>query len=128
MAFSTLGFATLCVLGARSHRRWRSELQELALHLLEREAIRGCRRRRRFHLARELRDGPLQIGIVFREGQRRAVLRERLGELAAAIVDFRDAADRGQVFRRALENGGQLGQPRVELVQLDERAAERDAG
>ena len=43
------------------------------------------------------------------------------------MVDFGEAADGGEVFRRALEHQLELALRVVELVQLDERAAERDA-
>ncbi len=118
----------LCGLVARSRRRRRSEFQELVLHLLEREAVGERRRRRRLDLPRELGDRSLQIGIVARERQRRAVLRERRGKLAAAMMNFGDAADGCEIFGCALEDRRELGQRLVELVQLDQRTAEGDAG
>ncbi len=69
----------------------------------------------------------LEIGIVLGERQGGAVLRERLREIAAAVQDFGEAADRGEVFRRALQHLLELGSRGVELVQLEQRAAERDA-
>jgi len=60
--------------------------------------------------------------------QRRAVLRERRGKLAAAVMNFGDAADGCEIFGCALEDRRELGQRLVELVQLDQRTAERDAG
>lgn len=75
----------------------------------------------------EVGDGLLEIRIVAGERQRRAVLRERLLEVAAPMMDFRDAANGGEILGRALQHELQLGLRLVQLVELDERAAERDA-
>ena len=42
------------------------------------------------------------------------------------MMDFGDAANGGKVFRRALENVFELDERDVEIVELDQRAAERD--
>jgi hypothetical protein len=43
------------------------------------------------------------------------------------MVDFREAADRGEIFGRALEDVLELDQGGAEIVQLDEGTAEGDA-
>ena len=55
-------------------------------------------------------------------------MQQRLSELAAAVVDLGEPADRGQVFRSAVSTRDQLGLRLVELTELDERAPERHAG
>ena len=72
-------------------------------------------------------DGLLEIGIVARERERGAVVRQRRGQIAAAVSDLGQAADRGQVLGRAGEHVLQLRLRVVELAELDERAAERHA-
>ena len=44
------------------------------------------------------------------------------------MMDFGDAANRGEIFRRALEDVLEFGERRLEIVELDQRAAQRDAG
>src|SRR6267142_398340 len=77
----------------RRSRRWRrnlcrrshgrrycrpgGKLQQLALHLIERETVGRDGGLLRLDLPGELRDGLLEIGIVARQRERRAVLRER---------------------------------------------------
>ncbi len=115
------------VVSGFSHGRRRVH-QELALHLVERKPVGGGRRLPRLHLASELRDGLLEIGIVTRERQRRAVLRQRFGKRSAPVVDLGQPADGGEIFRRALQDEIEGGLRLVELIQLDQGAPERDAG
>src|SRR5438552_2120668 len=84
------------------------------------------RRRRRRDLARELRDGFFEIGIVARECERRAVLRERCAEIAAAMMNLTKTANRREIFGSALENVFELALRLVELIQFEQRASERD--
>ena len=75
-------------------------------------------------LARQLVDRLFEIGIVAGQAQRRAILRERLGESAAPVEHLRQTAHGGEVFRRAFQDDLELGSRRLELVQLEERAPE----
>ena len=109
------------------YRRRRSKLQQLALHLIERETVGWDRRFLWLNLSGELRDGLFQIGIVARERERRAILRERFLQFAAAMMDFSQAADRGQVLGCVLEDVFELALRIFELIQLEEGASERNA-
>jgi hypothetical protein len=109
------------------YRWWRGKLQQLALHLVERQTVGRNRGLLRFHLPRELGDGFFEIGIVARKPERGSILRERGGQLAAAMMDFPEAADGGEIFRSVLEDVFELALRRFELIQLEQRAAERDA-
>ena len=111
-------------------RRGRLRLQidrKLPLHLLERQAVAPPGRALRREPAGQVAHGLFQIRIVAREAERGAILHERLGEIAAAMVDLGEPADRGQILRRALEHLAQLGLRLVELIQLEKGTPERDA-
>jgi len=77
--------------------------------------------------ARQLVDGPLEIGIVARERQRISILMQRFAELTVPMMDFGDAAYRREIFRSASQYQLQLGERVIELIELDEGAPERDA-
>ena len=100
------------------HRRLAAaaSLRNSSSHLLERQPVVRRRRLRRLDDALEIGDGPLQIGIVARQRERRAVLGERFGERAAPVMDLGEAADGGEIFRRALEDDLELGLRVVERV------------
>jgi hypothetical protein len=83
-------------------------------------------RRRRFQLACKLGDDFLQIRIVAREGQRRAVLFERERERSLTAMDVGEGADRGKVVGCASEHVFELDERHVEIVQLEQCTAERD--
>ncbi len=89
---------------------------------------RGWRGAGRFHLLLNLADRVLEVDVVLRELQRTAIVHEGLAHQAAALIDLREGADRRQVARRRIENSGQFGERLVEAVELDEGAAQRDAG
>jgi hypothetical protein len=95
--------------------------------LLERQAARSGFWRLGTDLSIEIGDRLLEIGIVRCKGQRRFVLRQRVLEVSATMMDLGHAADGREVFRRALEHDLQFGLRLVELIELDERAPERDA-
>ena len=82
----------------------------------------------RFHLLLNPADRVLEVAVVLRELQGTAIVHEGLAHQPAALIDLRDGADRRQVARRRVENSGQLGERLVEAVELDEGAAQRDAG
>src|SRR5687767_15336268 len=72
-------------------------------------------------------DSLFQIGIVLRETESRLVKTERLAELAAAMMDFCDATDGGKIFGGVFEDEFQFGLRGIEIVHLEECAAERHA-
>ena len=80
----------------------------------------------RFQFLREVADCLFEIGVVSRQRQRRAVLHERLGEVATPMMDLGHPADRGKIFRRAREHPIELALSLVELVQFEEGPSERD--
>ena len=72
-------------------------------------------------------DGLFQIGIVLRKTESRLVKTERFAELAAAMMDFCDATNGGEIFGGVFEDKFQFGLCGIEIVHLEECAAERDA-
>src|SRR5205823_12122165 len=64
----------------RDYRGRRRMNQEFLRGLLEREAVDGMGGWLGFDLPRQIGDRLLEIGIVARDGERRAVLRQRLGK------------------------------------------------
>src|SRR5581483_4663564 len=78
--------------------RRRRDREEFAAHLIERETFGDMRRLLRRDRLRQLFDRLLQVRIVFREGERGAVLHERLGQVALAVEDLGEAANRGEVL------------------------------
>src|SRR6267143_1415392 len=88
----------------RRYCRPGGKLQQLALHLIERETVGRDGGLLRLDLPGELRDGLLEIGIVARQRERGAVLRERFLQFATAMMDFPETADRGEVFGSVLED------------------------
>jgi len=111
----------------RRYCRPGGKLQQLALHLIERETVGRDGGLLRLDLPGELRDGLLEIGIVARQSERGAVLRERFLQFATAMMDFPETADRGEVFGSVLEDVFELALRLFELIQFEERASERDA-
>ena len=101
--------------------------QELFRRLLERQALGGMRRRLRFDLPRQVGDGLFEIRIVSRDGQRGAVLCQRFGQRALAMVDVRETANRGEVFRSALQHLMEFALRILKLPELDQCPAEGDA-
>jgi hypothetical protein len=71
-------------------------------------------------------DGLFEVGIVSRESQRRAILHERVLELALAAQRVGKAADRGQVFRRRPQHLLEFVLRFFVLPKFDERATEGD--
>src|SRR5439155_16382712 len=59
--------------------------------------------------------------------ERGFVLLERFRQLAAPVMDFREAADRGEILWRGAKHERQLLARRIVLVRFDEGASERDA-
>ena len=107
--------------------RRRRKLQQLALHLIERETVgRDCGLLR-LDLPGELRDGFFEVGIVARERERRPVLRERFPQFTAAMMDLPETANGGEVFGSVLEDVFELALRFFELIQFEERASECDA-
>ena len=96
------------------------------LHLLQGKAVRGWAAFW-LELTRQLGYGLLEIRIVACEAERGAVLRERVGQCPTPMEDLREAANRGEIFRGALEHQLELGLRVVEAVQLDQRPPERHA-
>src|SRR3954463_2518157 len=66
------------------------------------------------------------VGIVWRERQRGAVMPERLVPQASVCLNLGQRPERGQVVRRDLQDGGELRGSLVELFEADERAREGD--
>lgn len=60
--------------------------------------------------------------------ERRPVKDECFRELPAAVVNFGHATNRRKIFRCGLEDVVELGVRRVEIVHLEQRAAQRDSG
>jgi hypothetical protein len=116
----------------RQHRARRIELRQQRIEI-EELFNRGRRRRRdlgrprvRLHGLRDVIDGLREVGVGLRELQRAAVVHQRLAHHPAALVNLGQRANRWQVARRGVEHGGQLGEGVIELVELDEGAAEGD--
>ena len=74
----------------------------------------------------DLVDGLLDLRIVPGDVERRLVLLERFGQLAAAMMDFRESANRRKVFRRGAQDVLEFLLGFVEAAELEQRAAERD--
>jgi hypothetical protein len=55
-------------------------------------------------------------------------LLQRVSQRSATMEDLGEAADGGEVFRGAGENGLELGLRLVQLLDLDQSASERDTG
>ena len=70
----------------------------------------------------------LEIGIVGRQAERRAIEPERFGQRTSFVVDVGHAADRGKILNSGLEDGLELALGAIEIAELDEGAAQRDAG
>src|SRR4051812_43996304 len=66
------------------------------------------------------------VGVVRRERQRGAVMPERLVPQASVCLNFGQRPEGGQVFRRDVQDGGELRGTLVELFEADERASEGD--
>ena len=69
-----------------------------------------------------------EIRIVLRELQRPLVIGQRVGDLAAPLIDLRHRAVGGEIVGSGGEDDRQLGLRLVEMSELGERAAEGDAG
>jgi hypothetical protein len=100
---------------------------ENAPHLIERQPVGRIGTALRCELTRKLGDGLFEIWIVAGEREGGFVVHERLGQIAAPVKDFGDAADGGKVFRGALEDELQLAPGFVELAELEEGAPHGDA-
>ena len=100
--------------------------QELVLDLLERHPVSDHDGPLRLDFPRQLRDGAVEIRIVPREREGGAVLGEGGTLVAAPMVNFGQAPDGGQVFRRALEDGLELGLRLGQAVELDQGTAKGD--
>src|SRR5215213_6760946 len=83
--------------------------------------------RRGFNLPRQPGDRLFQVGIVRGERQRGFVLGQRRGQVAATLMDFRQAADGGEVLGRAAEHGLQFLPGAIEVAEFDQRPAKRHA-
>ena len=94
--------------------------------LFERQALSGVCRSLRLDLTRQVSDGLLEVGVMPRDGERRAVLPERLRERPAPMEDIRKAADGREVLRRALKDVLEFLLRFIEQLQLDKRTAQRN--
>jgi len=79
-------------------------------------------------LAHQVADQLLDLGIVSRDGQRRAVLRQGLGKLAQSMMRFSESFDGGEVLGRALQDLFELPLGVFALVELQKRSSQGDAG
>ena len=73
-------------------------------------------------------DRLLEVGIVFRERQRDAVLRERVAQVSLAMERFGERPKRGEILGRAPQDVLKFGLRFAELIEFEERPPERDAG
>jgi hypothetical protein len=110
--------------GARRRRHVR-DLQ-LRPHLLEGKAVGRLRPFLPRQLPREIVDRFLEIGIVARQAQRGPIVRERLSECAAPVMNFREATNGGKILGCALDHHLQFTLRIVDVSELDERPAQRD--
>ena len=69
----------------------------------------------------------LELGVVPRQGQSGAVLGQGFAKFPASMIDFGQAANRGEILARALEHQLELALRIVQLIQFEEGASERDA-
>ena len=103
-------------------------LRNSDLHLLERQAVvrppAASAAPRRARARRRCAADPDRCGRARAPRGTGRAPRQR----SAAVMDFGEPADGGEIFGRALEHELELGLRVVEQVQLEERAAERDAG
>src|SRR3954451_4873065 len=112
----------------RDHRndRWRRRMnQEFLRGLLEGEALDGVGGRLGFNLPRQIGNRLLEVGVVARDGERRAVLLERVYQRSLTVKYVGEPADGGEVFGRALQHLLQFALRVAELLQFDERTPHR---
>src|SRR5438552_1226581 len=69
----------------------------------------------------------LELGVVPRQGQSGAVMRQGLAKCPAPMMDLSQAANRGEILTRALEHQLELALRIVQLIEFEEGASERDA-
>ena len=91
----------------------------LQLHELRRDRTASAKR------PSNVVDGLLEIGIVPRKGERRTIVAKCVGEVAAAIVDVRQAAKCRQILRRAPQHARELHFRAVEIVGFEKGSTER---
>src|SRR5712691_10574540 len=101
--------------------------RQLAARLLERQTAGGMRRLGRLDFPGKLAHRLLELGVVSRQGQSGAVLRQGLAKVPSSMIDLGQAANRGEIFARALEHQLELPLRIVQLIQFEEGASERDA-
>ena len=108
-------------------RRWRCDRQAVRRGCAAlAQSVGGPDARRRPGVV-EIADRLLELGIVGREGERRPVLAERLGE-CAPLMDLGEPRMAARFSGALVEDRLELALRRIELAELEERAAERDAG
>src|SRR6185503_794168 len=90
--------------------------------LLER---RDHRARQRF---RQFRDGALQLGIVGGEEKSRLIVRQRLRQVAATMMDVAKGAKRSEILRGAAQYVLELLLRFVQPAKVQQRATERHPG
>ena len=112
--------------GRRPHGRSQSWLKRRSRDWRRRVGIKERTFFRR-KLACQVADGLLQIRIVARQAQRRAILHERFRERSAPVEHLGEAAYRRKVFRRALEDRFELAPCGIELLEFEQSAPERHA-
>ncbi len=92
----------------------------------------GCGRQvegwsgRSLAVARQMVHCLLELGIVGRQRQRHPVLCEGIVDGAASLMNLRQTANCRQVFRRDAQNPLELRLRLIEVIELKQRAAERD--
>src|SRR2546428_9692133 len=101
--------------------------RQLAPRLLERQTAGGMRRLGRLDLPGKLTHRLLELGVVSRQGQSGAVLRQGLAKVPSSMMDLGQTANRGEILTRALEHQLELALRIVQLIQFEEGASERDA-
>ncbi len=85
-------------------------------------------RERRHQRTGEIVNGLLEVGIVFRKTERCLIERQRVAELASAVMNVGEPSNRRQVFRRASQHLVELDLGSVEIVDFDQRTPKRHTG